>query len=203
MGIWDELARRLDLWLEDNEVKKPTLEDLDRFESEAGFHLPQDYRDYALTFGPGDIGSREWSFLTPGFPQAGKNVDLAEANAWHKKYVIDGETDAELARMFGDAARARRLVVFCSTRLVGDIFAWDPGEVTDAARHDYAIYMIPAEANNPPFGRIATSFREFVFNYALGGGHERHIYRDPPAEPSDLERPDKIRFQQAMIPTGG
>ncbi len=66
--------------------------------------------------------------FSPGW----ENVDLAEANAWHKKSLIDGVTDAELARMFGDAARARRLVVFCSTRLVGDIFAWDPGEVTEA-----------------------------------------------------------------------
>jgi SMI1 / KNR4 family (SUKH-1) len=201
MGIWDDVEKRLQISTQHDDVKKPKVEDLDQFERENGFKLPDDYREYALTFGPGAIGSREWFFATPGFPGKGNDLeDLATSRESWRKCRCDGVKDEALSKQFGmDADRVRRLVPFCNQRLEGEGFAWDTSDVTDPDRHEYGIYHHTDCYS--PIKRVASTFREFVRDYALGGGFERTYFRDSPDTIGDLNRPDPIFFQQASIPT--
>jgi hypothetical protein len=200
MGVWDELEKRLDIVTQDGVVKKPKIADLDQYERESGFNLPEDYREFALAFGPGGFGTGEWAFATPGFSKGHDLVDLVKSCESWRRSRIEGCSDADLSRSFGvDAARVRRLIPFCNRRTSGDGFAWDPSDVTDTDRHEYGIYHITFD--RPPIVRVASTFREFVMDYALGGGFERHLYDESADKTGELSKPDPIGFAQGSIPT--
>ena len=175
MGRWDELEGRLDISTQDGFVRKPTTEDLDRFEAETNFKLPDDYREYAVTFGPGTLGRGEWKVRTPGFPRD-EYHDLARfVERWRNCWL--GVPDEDLARIFGvEPAKFRRMVPFCEKENCRGCFAWDPEEVTDAGRHEYGYYFLSGDSRDIPWPRVASSFREFVQVNALGGGFERYYY---------------------------
>jgi hypothetical protein len=205
MNVWDDLEKRLDIVTQDGLVKKPRVEELDRYEQENGFKLPDDYREFALAFGPGGFGRLEWWFATPGFPKGHDLHDLAISRESWRRCRCDGIKDADLTKQFGiDADRVRRLVPFCNQRLDGEAFAWDISDVTDPERHEYGIYHITFD--HPPMKRVASTFREFVLDYALGGGFERQSYagnyyggdRDMSG---DLSQPGPIQFEQSSIPS--
>jgi SMI1 / KNR4 family (SUKH-1) len=196
--IWTDLEARLEVSTQDEEVKRPTPEDLDGFEAEFGFRLPDDYRDYALTFGPGELGRHEFGFCTPGFPRANR-LDLAKTNReWHDDTLARSD-DKTLTRRFGDAGRARRFVLFGYTAGIGDRFAWDPAGVTDAERHEYGIYIIPEGGNASSVVRVAASFREFVMDYALGDGYERQFDDYLASEPTERDGTGPIQFGQPSL----
>jgi hypothetical protein len=200
MGIWDPIVARLKIWTQDDEVRRPTPADLDRYEAEAGFKLPDDYRSYALTFGPGELGRCEFCFSTPGFPKAG-DLDLAEKNRIWLKLAVAGCPDKNLAERFGDAWRARRLIHFCEVSGIGDRFAWDPMDVTDAETHEYGIYALPVDSTGWKNMRVARTFREFVLDYALGG---QYTGWGPPkpehlVEPIERDGTGPIQFAQSSL----
>jgi len=174
MGVWDDLLQRTKFTTREGEFKRPKPEDLDRFEAEFGFKLPADYREFALAFGPGELGEGEWSFKTPGFPGAGPDFDLAESNGGVANRGLPKYSDAELSED-GDPALIRRLVWFCKGGMEGDQFSWDPTEVTDPEKHEYAIYITCGNLK-PMTQRVASGFREFMMDYLLGGGYERQLF---------------------------
>ncbi len=190
MGVWDDLLQRTKFTTREGEFKRPKPEDLDRFEAEFGFKLPADYREFALAFGPGALGEGEWSFQTPGFPGVGPDFDLAEANA---NRGLPNYSDAELTER-GDPALIRRLVGFCKGGMEGDRFSWDPAEVTDPEKHEYAIYITCGDLK-PLTQRAASTFREIVMDYLLGGGYERQVY-EAGTESSEPQSPKKIEYSQ-------
>lgn len=194
MAVWGDLERRLVIYNEDGPAKKPRPEDLDRYEAEDGFKLPEDYREFALLFGPG--GLHRFNFRTPGFPGS------EWANLGGRLVPDEYEDDEWLVQVIGDPDLARRLVVFSDVDGIGDCFAWDPADVTDPVKHDYGIYIIAHECNNPPVTRVASTFREFVLSYALGGGYERHVYGQV-NELGILNSPGPIGFGQGSLSTDG
>jgi hypothetical protein len=198
MGNWDDLLSRIEIILQDDEHKRPTIGDLDGFEAEFGFKLPEDYRQFALRFGPGELGRREWRFQTPGFPGAGPLADLGELNRGYLRRLQGIETldEAKFSR-YGDPMVIRRLVTFCTGGLETDAFTWDTGHVTDPEKNDYAVYILSGDLE-PHVQRVASSFREFVVDYLLAGGYDRHVY-EPSTEPYELEGRDEILFVQPSL----
>lgn len=149
MGIWDDLKRRLVVqYASEGEVKTPSPEDLDRFERESGFRLPEDYREFATTFGPGTYGPG-WQVETPGFakPPRGK----------YKKAPgrYDG-LDGLYRQMQGYNPG---FVVFCGKQDFHGWVAWDPKDVTDPVARDYGVYVLGGPSGEepdspPPQGRL-------------------------------------------------
>ncbi len=158
MGVWDDLKERIEVqFASEGVVRTPSPQDLDRFEQESGFRLPLDYREFAATFGPGTYGWG-WQIETPGFAKSKK-----------KNYE-------------GLAGLYRRLekdypgfVIFCGKEDFHGWFAWDSNDVTDPEGHDNGVSLLGGpngdDTDAPPI-KVASSFREFVLSYALGGGFE-------------------------------
>lgn len=176
-GVWDDLEKRLAVrYTSDGKHRKPKPKDLDRYEKESGFRLPDDYREFALTFGPGTFG-RGWQFSTPGFSKTKSHVDLATLN--HFFQMQKGDLNQSFVR-------------FCGKEDFHGWFAWNPEDVTDPAKHEYGIYLL---MDDPPV-KVASTFREFVMFYAMGGGF--HEYEGQEPEPGELSLPGPIDFSQVI-----
>jgi hypothetical protein len=74
---------------EEGIVWKATPEILDWFEGLRKFRLPDDFRDFACTFGPGKLGTGGWCFYVPG-------ID------WESEPVGDGTDLALFTTGYGD-----------------------------------------------------------------------------------------------------
>jgi len=178
---WDEFEGRLMTVVPFGDgVRKPTIEDLDRFEAEFGVKLPASYRDYALTIGPGEIGRNAFEITTPGFPEA-PNLDLtANVRMW-KDRVIERKSDEALARSYGDPMRARRLLPFGWVVEIGHGFAWDPEDVGEGGGDEYGVYFIDVDSfGEDAVAKVASNFREFVTEFALGLGYVRQYRGQEP-----------------------
>jgi SMI1 / KNR4 family (SUKH-1) len=200
MGNWDELEGRLTVEIIfGGGHRKSRAEDLDHFEAEFGVKLPESYRDYATAIGPGELGNHCILIYAPGFPRC-ESYDLAHDQRSWIRDVIGSRSDESLAGTYGDGARARRLVRFGRIPVIGHGFAWDPGEVTDPDGNEYAIYMIDVDH----FGadamvRVASTFPEFIKDFALGHGYARQVLGDDPTSPSEWDTPgSKIDLTQVM-----
>jgi hypothetical protein len=183
MGVWDDLRRRLVVqYASEAEVQTPSPEDLDRFERESGFRLPDDYRDFAATFGPGTYGPG-WQVETPGF-----------ANAEGRYNGLAG-----LFRRVQDTYPG--FVVFCGKEDFHGWFAWDPKDVTDPGGHDYGVYVLggpSGEDSDAPPLKAASSFREFVLSYALGGGFKRQLAESGYGDPGEAGSSGPVPFAQVL-----
>lgn len=146
---WKDLYAKLEIRA-GAKARKPTDAMLDRFEKAHGFELPDDYRGFAKTFGPGELGAYV-RIYTP-VPK-GSNGDLSElVDMVHEGAEVLSET-------YGDPKLIERLVPFADT-IGGDTIAWDPEAVTDADAHEYAILLLPDDS--PKVKRVASDFGEFV-----------------------------------------
>jgi hypothetical protein len=184
MGVWDDLEKRLVIdhvnSLGGVVVLKPRLEDLDRFERESGFKLPDSYREFVLTFGPGcfDPG---FYFYSPGFP-SDRRVDLAAVNHSFKSQKSEG--------LYQSFFR------FCNRDDFHGSWGWDPEDVTDPDTHEYGVYLLQGEGYDGPH-RVASTFHEFVVSYVFGGGFERE--EEPwKGEHGEQRLPDSIGFFQII-----
>ena len=205
MGAWEDLKGRLSVVFvyEGGEPRTSRPQDLDDFEAEFGMKLPASYRDYALAIGPGEIGGNGILIFAPGFPESATN-DLSAENRQWRRDVIGAGDDASLARSYGDAARARRLVFFGRVLVLGRNFAWDLGEVTDPDGGEYAIYLVDADRfGEDAAEKVASTFREFLTEFALGHEFARRESGERPTGPSDWDTPGlKISFAQVIVAKG-
>lgn len=165
MGMWDSLRDRLGIVEGDDVVPRPSEPALDRYEAATGFKLPQSYRQFVRTFGPGELG-QVFTVYSPGYPDSG--IDLGRMNqAFRKTASFDKRSDADPARSHDDPRRARRLVLFAHD-IGPDYYGFDPEAVRDAEAHEYGIYAVMH--SDPRVVNIAGSFREFIEEYCLGDG---------------------------------
>jgi hypothetical protein len=132
----------------------PTVADLDRFEAEVGFRLPQSYRDYMLVFGPGRLLA-DWDIAGPG--NGTWLWDLHRLD----DLVRPREDDLDLYPG-GEHDRIRRLRYFA--RMYKDAFGWDHAEVCDPDSSEYAVYRL-TEDNRVV--RVGGTFRAFVEDAVL------------------------------------
>jgi hypothetical protein len=111
----------------------PTEAMLDHAEQVLDFRFPDSYRWFALFFGSGELG--EWyRFRMPCDDDHDKYSFLGEQQWMGRARTSRDEDDREVHNT--------ELVYFCSD-VAGDVYAWNPHEVTDAARHEYKIYGWP------------------------------------------------------------
>jgi hypothetical protein len=158
MDVWDDLKQRLVVeFLSGAKLWTSSPEDIDRYEAESGFRLPDSYRELVGTFGPGTYG-RGWRLAAPGVPNSSSD-NLAKLNEYLRP-VHPG------------------FVFFCGKEDFHAHFAWDSGDITDPATHEYGVYLVGSPGSGDSFEaqttKVASTFREFLMTYALGGGFERH-----------------------------
>jgi len=180
MGVWDELEQKIEVdyvnSLGGYEVLKPKPEDLDLYERMNGFKFPNDYREFALTFGPGTFGAG-WQFATPGFPG-------------------DSNIDFNLRANKGDDVN-RDCFFICGKEDFHGWLGWDPKDVTDPDTHEYGIYLFGHEDNDAPH-KVASTFHNFIVSYIFGGGFEREEEPWEPAKPTFSER-KRVGFSQVIL----
>lgn len=179
MGVWDDLKKRLVVrYASEGEVKTPSLEDLDRFEQESGFRLPDDYREFATSLGPGTYGPG-WQVETPGFAKA----------------------EGSYAGIQGLRHIDPLFVAFCGKEDFHGWFAWDPRDVIDPVAHDYGVYLLGGpdghDGDAPPI-KVSSTFREFLMSYALGGGFERRKDEDGDGPPDEVPDDPEVGFSQVL-----
>lgn len=153
MSIWTELYRQLRIAESPAQTPapKPRRNAFGEFEKHLGFRLPPSFRDFASVFGPGEFGAYV-RLRAPGFA-GNEALDLSECH----RFTHEG--DDILGEVYGDPERIRRLVFF-ATSFTGDIFGWDPADVTDERAPEYAIWGLPRHQN--ALVRVAATFPEFV-----------------------------------------
>lgn len=134
---------------------KPTVAQLDQFEAESGFRLPQSYREYILVFGPGKLFS-DWYVAAPGYGASWRwDLQTLHENRRPQESWIDHYPQEHWDRL-------RRCRYFCAK--YKDTFGWDPAEVVDPAANEYAVYRLTEDGR---VLRVADSFRGFVEEAAL------------------------------------
>lgn len=169
MTTWDKSRHAVRRW--DHAVRKTVSDaELDAFEARAGITLPQSYREFAKLFGQcelGGVGSGgPYMFLMPLISDENENTDLDSFNNYTQ---ANSREDAE--DFSGHATENSEVIlrlVFFAKDIMGDTYAWAPGEVTDAETKEYAIYV-----HCSGYDRVASSFEEFVMVYCLGEELER------------------------------
>jgi hypothetical protein len=168
MASWETIKAKIEIVLiNTSSCVIPAPEDLDRFEASAGFLLPLDYRDFALTLGRGSFGPDGYEIGIPGFEDEGRLSSPAAMTAFVRTSgSFDTRSDENLAQEYDDPQRARRLVIFCGTTS-NDFWGWDPEDVTDPAAREYSIYQLGRYDTRVL--RLATTFREFVMDVLFEG----------------------------------
>jgi hypothetical protein len=195
MGIWDTLSESLEVQAFRDVVAKLRPDDLDGYEARTGLKLPESYREFVLRFGPGELAST-FQIAAPGYARYDVKVDLDRLTPWFRRVSgLDTRSDAELANTYDDPARARRVVLFCTT-FGGDYYGWDPQDVNDPAAPEYAVYILAR--HDTRVRKVADSFRAFIEDYCLGDGYPREIGEDGWNE-DDLG-PRMVYAPQADIP---
>jgi hypothetical protein len=163
---WDSLLAGIKVYRRSNSVPLPKAGALDAYDKATGFRLPEGYRRFVLTLGPGDVGDA-FRVAAPGYPKNRDTVDLAKMNRRYRAGV-DSSSEADLAAKYDDPERVRRLVVFCDTG-GADYYGWDPQDVRDAAAHECGVYLAPRHGSQVE--NVAGSFLEFIGEYCLGPGY--------------------------------
>ena len=153
-------------------VPKPTVEQLDRFEAETGFRLPQSYREYILVFGPGKLLT-DWAIAAPGY-----------GGSW----FYDLQAMQEHLRYRG---QQHQYWYFCLA--YKDRYYWDPAEVTDHDRHECAVYRIP---EGGPVVRVSDTFRGFVEDTVL------HMLTYPNWDEQELGSPMRFELATRQAEPG-
>lgn len=193
---WRERLQQIQVVVNFDPVPLPTEAALDAYEQDTGTRLPQSFREFLLKFGPGELAD-EYQIVSPGYEDYSDAVDLATLNRRFQGYTsMTQRTDESLAEEFGDAARARRLVLFAST-FGGDRYGWDPDDVRDPAEPEYGIYLVPHPG---PIKEVATSFVEWVISLRSSqfipalelwrSQQEAAVELEPEAERYDREEPE-------------
>jgi len=161
---------------------------LDAYEARVGFPLPARYREFASTFGAGQLtyrkGRRKPSFLisVPGRFSRPRSYHY-DIDAWNQEM-------REAQKPGARPGRARRLVVFAKD-LSKNYYGWGPEEVTRPETHDYAIYRRRLGAAAAK--RVASTFEEFLVDFCVG---EPLAAWKEAGGPPDQEVPDEEEWDE-------
>lgn len=134
---------------------RPNSTHLDALESRIGLRLPLSYRAFLRTFGPGRL-AQAFTIYAPGYPDA-PVVDFLEADGWQ----------GVVGQSRGGSPLVSRLVAFGDYLGHRGLFAWHRDVVTDAATHEYQIYFVPRNPDEPIIP-VSRSFATWVEEDALG-----------------------------------
>jgi len=188
---WEKFSKTLKIWREEDwEYVPPTpVEDLERFEREWDLPLPESYKAFLQTFGPGEL-ARVFRFMAPYCPD--KSADLVPLNRGIRKDILKGETYDSRAEE--DPDRMLGLLYISNSFYTDHEFVFDTADVTDNAKHEYAVYHVPRSCSSPLF-KVADCFTGFIEDFCLGDDYERLFQCPFPAgsNPDDENHEHHIR----------
>ncbi len=167
---WETLLGRLEINTRTGKLKPVQPQKLDGFESLFQVKLPLSYRGYCEAFGTGELGM-QFQIAVPGYEGSARHYsleflqDLAHAGIEYELYSKDPEQ--------------HRRGIFFGLDIGGWYFFFDPADITDRERHEYAVYHLSPALDR--LERTGTNFAEFITEYCLGAKHDQLI-SDLPAE---------------------
>jgi hypothetical protein len=163
MEDWDDFVKTLRMRVElgTEPLPKPKPEDLDAYEAKAALRLPESYRSFILAAGAGVL-CRAFEIVSPGYPAQGR-ASIEELNDLYR----ETQTPDVLREYSNDPERALRLHIFCNCLIRNTFIGWDPREVTEPSRNEYAIYELQRTYG---VRRLVDTFDGFVEDYVLGDG---------------------------------
>jgi hypothetical protein len=168
---WQELLKRLEIDTALGSLQPVDPKDLDSFEAKRGVKLPRSYRKYCEVFGAGEFG-RQFKIAVPGYQGPAAEVfSLDELN----QMAIEGQEYDVYSK---DAEQHKRGIFFCLD-ILGSFHFFDPAEVTDRVRHEYAIYTVFRDFE---LKRIADNFWEFITAVCLSKRHSKLVRISPPQQ---------------------
>ncbi len=149
--MWKQLARKMQVIPpRGTPFRKPTKDELLQFSQQHGFTFPASYLEFIQTFGAGTLCNRYFVVAAPDFGLE----DEFEARGCQS-----------LAECYNNGEFVHRMIPFGSSGY-GDIFAWDPTEVTRNRPLEYRIYILPRHDNT--ITALCDSFRDFIHEVCFG-----------------------------------
>lgn len=140
--------------IQDGKVAPVATSLLYQYEHNSGFALPQSYRDYCATFGPGELRhANTCEIHVPYAVMPQYNIDQLNDSMQH--VAITGIADVDLF------LRA----VFFGSNMDSDCFFWDPLDIRQSTTSEYSIYVL---RRNQTIEKICESFWAFINHYCIG-----------------------------------
>jgi hypothetical protein len=164
---WRQLQKRLEINTRLGEVTPVNPTKLIAFERKHGIKLPQSYRTYCEVFGAGEFAMR-FKIAVPGYKRHATTFSLDSLN----KMAIEGQ---EFDVYSKDPEQHKRGIFFCLD-ILGSFHFFDPAEVTDRRRHEYAIYTVFRDFD---LQRTAENYWQFITDCCLGDKHNLLIKGSP------------------------
>ncbi len=206
MATWSEFRRAVWIPRKGKRFRPSSDADLDAFEEHAGIKLPVSYREFAKIFGAcammgGIMGHTEFMFAAPRRKKGPRQLFNLFTFAEDMHEAVEDDTKPIGGKVpASDPAQSLRMVFFCSDGGDGR-FGWDPEDVSDAANHEYAVYV--RYSCSEPYGRLASSFEEFVLSYCMGDelARWREAGRPVRRKRGDDDRSNDTRIGVGVIST--
>lgn len=164
MATWDELERAVRMW-PDRVRRTSTDADLDAFEAKRGVKLPDSYREFAKIFGRCEMSVDRGCvyFAVPGpDEEEGSACDLGAYDRMMHEIALDNAEEIGGEVYDANTDIGIRLVFFASD-VGSNPFGFDPGEITEPATGECAIYTYETTPTSG-YMRVASSLPEFVMD---------------------------------------
>jgi hypothetical protein len=154
--VWRFLRSRLAIEPSIDQLRPVTRANLETFEQKQSLRLPNSYRSFCEVFGPGRVG--DWfDIAAPGYRGKAATFSLEKLN----RMAHDGLEYEVYSKDPSQHARS----LFFSLDQMGLYHFFDPVEVTDTRRHEYAVYTLFRDYK---VKRTADNFGEFITLCCLG-----------------------------------
>src|SRR5262249_54019828 len=130
---WQRLQRQLEINTRLAELKPIEENELDEFGQPHAVKLPQSRRTFFTELGAGDF-RRDFKIAVPGYQGKAMASSLEHLN----RMAHEGQ---EYDLYSKDPEQHKRGLCFCLD-ILGSFHFFDPAEVTDSRRHEFAIYTV-------------------------------------------------------------
>jgi hypothetical protein len=167
---WQRLLKRLEVNTRMGTLAPVTAEAIEAFEEKRGVKLPRSYRAYCQVFGPGEFGER-FGIAVPGYHGHGKTPSFYSLE--HLDKVAHEGLEYEV---YSPDPEQHKRAVFFGHDIVRSYHFFDPEEVTDRRRREYAVYTLFVDYK---VRRTAADFGEFITDFCLGKRIHRLVKGQP------------------------
>ena len=133
------------------------------------FSFPNSYHEFLLSIGPGTF--RRYFFIDGPKVQGSNNKGITSR-------IKMTRGNSVLADVYEDAEVIGRMIPFGDT-IAGDIFFWDPSDVTNRKQNEYGVFVLPRDSYR--ITRVSSTFLGFFRDVCFGHGFEDLVIgaRDP------------------------
>ena len=160
---WKTVLQQLEIVNGENGLHTVDAASLKAAESSLRIKLPDSYRSFARVFGIGSFGRGDFNVAAPGC--------IGKAKTYSLEYLTNSQRGfaAQLGDLGLDPNQIARGIFF-ATDMSGSNHFFDPADVTDPKKHEYAVVSL---YRNYEIERTFDSFWDFITVGCLG---ERRNY---------------------------